>query len=305
MRQGLDLKLKAWLALSRPPFHLVGVLPFALGSVLAWRQTGRFRWDIALWGVAGVVFVMLAAYLAGEYWDFVEDSFSGGSSSFAGGSQVVQRGQLSRLAPLWGSIISLALALGVGLVLQARYRTGAWTIPLGTVGIIGGFFYSTRPVRWVSTGLGELWIALCYGWLPVAVGYYLQMSYIANIIHWLAIPIGLTILNVILINEYPDWTADSLAGKRNVTVRLGRERTAWLYALVCIGSWAGMLLSINHGAPARTLLFYAPIWIVSCIAVGGVLAGRWRDHAQLERLCAATLVTNLATSAAYILTFWP
>jgi 1,4-dihydroxy-2-naphthoate octaprenyltransferase len=139
----------------------------------------------------------------------------------------------------------------------------------------------------------------------VAVGYYLQTGRIVPTVHWLAIPIGLTIFNVILINEYPDWAADSLADKRNITVRLGRERAAWLYALVSAGSWAGMLLSINHGVPTRTLLFYAPAWVISSMSVGGVLAGHWRDPVKLERLCAATLLTNLATSAAYILAFWP
>ncbi len=291
--------------MARPPFHTVGLLPFVLGCVLARQQTGRFRWDVALWGVAGVVLVMLATYLAGEYWDFAEDSLSAGRSRFAGGSQVVQRGQLPRQAPLWGSIVSLALALGVGLVLQAGYHTGTCTIPLGVIGILGGFFYSTRPLRWVSTGLGELWIALCYGWLPVAVGYYLQTGRIASTVHWPAISIGLSIFNVILINEYPDWAADSLAGKRNLAVRLGRERAAWLYALATAGGWAGVLLSLHHGAPASMLLFYVPAWIACSIAVIGVLTGRWRDPSVLERLCAATLLANLATSGAFILAFWP
>jgi 1,4-dihydroxy-2-naphthoate octaprenyltransferase len=39
----LGEKLSAWLALSRLPFHSVGVLPFILGMVLAWRLRGVFR----------------------------------------------------------------------------------------------------------------------------------------------------------------------------------------------------------------------------------------------------------------------
>jgi 1,4-dihydroxy-2-naphthoate octaprenyltransferase len=30
-----EKKIRAWVALSRPPFHIVGVLPFILGGVLA------------------------------------------------------------------------------------------------------------------------------------------------------------------------------------------------------------------------------------------------------------------------------
>ena len=158
-------KLSAWLALSRAPFHSVGVLPFILGGVLAWRLGGAFRWDVCIWGTLGVVFVMLATYYAGEYWDYAEDTISGrlGRSSFAGGSGVLQSGLVPRRAPLWASLACLALAIGVALILQFVCHTGPWTVVFAILGLLGGFFYSTRPVRWVSTGVGELWIAFCYG----------------------------------------------------------------------------------------------------------------------------------------------
>lgn len=296
---------RAWLALSRPPFHSVGVLPFILGAVLAWRIGRVLRWDVFAWGTVGVVLVMLATYYAGEYWDHAEDSLSArlGPSRFAGGSRVPQSGVLPRRAPLWASIISLLMALAVALILQLGYRTGPWTIPFCAVGLLGGFFYSTRPVRWVSTGVGELWIVLCYGWLPVAVGYYLQVGELTSLVHWLAVPIGLTILNVILLNEFPDYPADSEAGKRNIVVRLGRERASWVYGLVGVGSWVAVLVSLSKGVPIGALWFYLPVLALSAILAILVVAGRWRDRATLEKLCAANLMVNLGTTAAYILAF--
>ncbi len=298
-------KLSAWLALSRLPFHSVGVLPFVLGGVVAWRLGGSFHWGIGAWGTLGVVLVMLATYYAGEYWDYVEDSFSAqlSPSRFAGGSRVLQRGLLPRQAPLWASLVSLLLAVGVALVLRLGYRTGPWTIPFAILGLLGGFFYSTRPVRWVSTGVGELWIAFCYGWLPVAVGYYLQRGEIAPLVHWLAVPIGLTIFNVILLNEFPDYPADLAAGKANLAVRLGRERAALLYGLASLGSWVAMWLSLGRGVPARALWLYLPVLVLSLILVVLVIRGRWRDRATLEKLCGANLVVNLGTTAAYVVAF--
>ena len=298
-------RLSAWIALSRPPFHSVGVLPFVLGGVLAWRLDGAFRWDVCAWGTLGVVLVMLVTYYAGEYWDYTEDTLSArlGPSRFAGGSRVLQHGLLPRRAALWASLASLLLAVGVGLVLQLGYRTGPWTLPLGILGMLGGFFYSTRPVRWVSTGIGELWIAFCYGWLPVAVGYYLQVGRITPLVHWLAIPIGLTIFNVILLNEFPDYPADREAGKRNLLVRLGPGRASVVYSLASAGSWAGMLLSLGRGVPPRALWFYLPILALSAILVLLVLRRRWEDRATLEKLCAANLAVNLGTTAAYVLAF--
>lgn len=296
-------RLSAWLALSRLPFHSVGVLPFILGMVLARRSKEIFRWDICAWGTLGVVLVMLSTYYAGEYWDYREDTLSArlGSSRFAGGSGVLQRGLLPRRAPLWGSLISLLLALGVAAILQWGYRTGPCTIWFCALGLLGGFFYSTRPVRWVSTGVGELWIAFCYGWLPVAVGYYLQVGGIAPLVHWMAVPIGLSIFNVILLNEFPDYPADLEAGKSNLTVRLGPERASYLYALASLGSWVAVLLSLGQGVPTSALWFYLPILALSLILVVLVMHGRWRDRATLERLCGANLVVNLGTTAAYIL----
>jgi 1,4-dihydroxy-2-naphthoate octaprenyltransferase len=295
----------AWFALSRPPFHTVGVLPFVLGGLLAWRLEGSFDWAVFIWGTLGVVFVMLATYYAGEYWDYAEDEISAelGGSRFAGGSQVLQRGSLPRRAPLWGSVLSVLIALAIASVLRLGYGTGPWTIPFAIVGLLGGFFYSTRPVRWVSTGVGELWIGFCYGWLPVAVGYYLQLGEITPLVHWLSIPIGLTIFNVILLNEFPDHPADSAAGKRNLVVRLGPERASLLYSLVSLGSWLGMWLSLRRGVPPQALWFYLPILALSIALVALVLGGRWRGRAFLEVLCALNLVVNLGTTAVYIVAF--
>lgn len=298
-------RVRAWLALSRPPFHLVGILPFLLGTWLAWRLEQVFRWPVFVLGVLGVVAIMLATYFAGEYWDYEEDSISGsmGASRFAGGSQVTQRGLVSRSAVLRASFISLALAGAIGITLQFVFRTGVWTIPLGIAGILGGFFYSTRPLRWVSSGWGELWIAGCYGWLPVAIGFYLPAGTVQPLVHWMTIPIGLTIFNVILLNEFLDYAADLAAGKRNLTVRLGRERAVIVYDVVAIASWAVVFLSVISGVPLKVWWFYLPVMALSLALVVLVTGGRWRDRRTLGRLCGANIVVNLGTTAAFMLAF--
>jgi 1,4-dihydroxy-2-naphthoate octaprenyltransferase len=297
-------KLRAWLALSRLPFHSVGVLPFVLGAVLAWRLGGTFRWDVFVWGTLGVVLIMLSTYTAGEYWDIKEDTLSAKkelTSRFAGGSRMIAKGVLPRRAALITSILALVLASGVGVLLQFGYRTGVWTIPFGAIGMVGGFFYSTRPLRWVDRGWGELWIAFCYGWLPVAVSYYLQAGRIDRLVHWLAVPIGLTIFNVILLNEYPDYDADRVANKRNLLARLGRERAGVLYAFAHLAAVGVVGVTLTQGVPMQALWFYLPILLLSLALVALVMRSCWRDPVVLERLCGANLVVNLGTTAAFIL----
>ncbi|MCX7856120.1 MAG: prenyltransferase [Anaerolineae bacterium] len=298
-------KIKSWIALARPPFHTVGILPFALGAVMAYRETGVFHWALWGWGTLAVVLIMLSTYLAGEYFDYEGDRISRqvNPNRFAGGSGVLPTGAIDRRVPLIGSIIALALAGVVGLVIWLGYGTGPWTIPLGIIGMIAGFFYSVPPIRWAATGIGELWIAFCYGWLPVAVAYYLPVGRFDPLVHWVSIPIAATIFNVILLNEYPDYEADLATRKRNILARLGPEKGARIFAAAHILGWLGMIGSIAAGIPVRTLLFYAPIFLISAGLVVAVLRGVYRHPRRLEAACGLNIAVNLGTTLAYILGF--
>ncbi len=291
--------------MARPPFHSVGVLPFALGTVMARQTLGYFPWALWGWGTLAVVLIMLSTYLAGEYFDRAEDAISHRDhpSRFAGGSGAIPAGVLPRWVPLAGSIGSLILAGAVGLIIQFGYHTGPWTIPLGIVGMIGGFFYSVPPMRWVATGKGELWIALCYGWLPVTVAYYLPVGKFAPLLFWVSLPVAATIFNVILLNEYPDYRADMAAGKRNMLVRWGRERGAWLFSAIHLVGWLGVIGAVLAGVPMRMLWYYAPIFVISLGLVVAMLNGVYRDRAKLEVLCGLNILVNLGTTLAYILVF--
>lgn len=298
-------KIHAWFALSRPPFHTVGILPFTLGTVLAYRLEGLFDFQVFMLGIAGVLLIMLSTYYGGEYWDYFEDSLSaqGNKSPFAGGSGVLQKGILSRQVALYASIVSLSLALLVGLVLQFVYKTGAFTLLLGLVGLFAGFFYSSRPIRWVRTGFGELWIAFCYGWLTVAASYYIQTGKISSLVHWIAMPIGLTIFNVILLNEFPDYEADRMAGKTNLLVRLKPRRGAYLYAIASLAALISFAVSIHQGVPVKALWLYLPVSMISVVLVVLVLAGRWQNSRILQVLCGMNILVNLCTTGSYLLAF--
>jgi len=296
--------VKAWIALSRPPFHSVGVFPYVLGGVVAWRTAGVFNWLNFFIGACGVVFIMLATYYAGEYWDFREDTLSMGRSRFAGGSQVLQKHLLPRGTALRASVVLLCCALVVGVVLQFVLHTGPWTMVFGVLGILGGFFYSTRPIRWVSTGFGELWIAFCYGWLPVAVGYYLHTAALVPAVHVISVPIGMTIFNVILLNEYPDREADNAAQKMNILARVGPEVGAYIYTGAAVLGWIGFAVSLYKGIELRAGLLYVPVLLTSAALVWSMLTRCWENERMLERMCAVNILVNLGTTAVYIVAFF-
>jgi 1,4-dihydroxy-2-naphthoate octaprenyltransferase len=298
-------KSKAWVTLSRPAFHSVGVLPFTLGSVLAWHREGVFDWVLWGWGTLAVMLVMLSTYWAGECFDYREDGISReiGPSRFSGGTGMVPSGLISRRESLVAGCVALLLAAVVGLILWLGYGTGPWTIPLGIVGMIGGFLYSVPPVRWVSTGTGELWIGLCYGLLPVAVGYYLPTGSVDPLVFYVSVPIAATIFNVILENEYPDMVGDKATGKQNLLQRIGPDRAAKIYATASAIGWIGVLLSISAGVQPVMLLYYAVPFLASVYVTMEVLYGRWTDRRHLELLCGLGIFINVGTTLAFILSF--
>ena len=305
-KQTPQTSIAEWVALSRPPFHTVGILPFFLGTLLAWRLDHLFALDIFLLGLLAVILIMLATYHSGEYFDQKEDSISKTifPNRFAGGSGVMPAGRMPEKVPLWTSFLAIFGAGVIGLVLQFFYKTGPYTLLLGIFGALSGFFYSTRPVRLVETGWGECFIGFCYGWLPVAAAFYIQTAYLHPLIHWLAVPIALSIFNVILINEFPDYVADRQTGKRNLLVRTGKPRCKIIYIIFSIVSWIAMFLSIRAGISAKALYLYAPVMLISFAVIGMLAANKDRSPKILEAMCGLTIVVNLGTTASYLLAFW-
>ncbi|NPU86393.1 MAG: prenyltransferase [Syntrophaceae bacterium] len=305
-KQTVGIAWGEWFSLSRPPFHTVGVLPFFLGTLLAWRMDHLFHFGIFALGTLAVIMIMLSTYQAGEYFDIEEDRISKAifPSRFAGGSGVMPAGRVSEKVPLWTSIIAFIIAGAIGLLLQFHYRTGPYTLLMGCFGALSGFFYSTRPVRLVETGLGEFFIGICYGWLPVATAFYIQTGYVHPFIHWLALPIALSIFNVILLNEFPDYEADQRVGKRNLLVRLGKTWGKGIYIAFAVLSWGGMFLSLRAGVPHIALYLYMPVVLTSLIVMGMLVANADRNRKLLETMCGLTIAVNLGTTASYMLAFW-
>lgn len=305
MKNNFKKSLQGWIILSRPPFHVVGILPFLLGTFLAHRLAGAFNIEVFILGVVGVMLVMLSTHHAGEYFDYKEDEMASRlhKNRFAGGTRVIVEGKMSPRVARWTSIIAFFAALAIGSVLQFVYKTGPYTLLLGCLGALPGFFYSTEPVRLVKRGVGEIFIGFCYGWLPVASAYYIQTSAIAPIIHWLWLPIGFSIFNVILLNEFPDYEADIAAEKKNLLYRIGKQKGKVVYIIFNLLTCLTMLVSPRVGIPFKVVYFYLPFVVIALFIVCQMMKNRHEDPKRLEILCGLNIVVNLGTPLAFMLSY--
>jgi 1,4-dihydroxy-2-naphthoate octaprenyltransferase len=271
--------------------------------VIAWNQGYSFNWGVGILSILAVILIMLATYYSGEYYDYDTDSLNREYNKFSGGTRVLQAGLIPRKRVLLAARLALAAAGIIGLVLQFYFKTGPFTIPLGLFGMLCGYFYTSKPARWAYRGVGEILIGICYGWLTVNTGYYLQTGTFGLIPTLVSIPIGISIFLVILINEFPDYTSDRASGKNNLVVRLGRDRAARLYAGLAALCFLSIVLGVLAGIPRlMAVLSIIPLGLI----VRNLLALRkrgYREGRTLERICSRTLLLNLGTTALYILVF--
>jgi 1,4-dihydroxy-2-naphthoate octaprenyltransferase len=293
-----------WLELSRPRFHSVGVLPFILGTTLSWRLGTTIHWPVFFLGLLAIILLMLATYWGGEAYDLEEDriAWSQGRSLFSGGSGVVVHGRVTSKQAQRLSLFALLSACLIGILIQFGHKTGPWTLPLGAAGAVAGYYYATPPFRWVKRGVGEVLVGFCYGWLPVAASFYLQTSSLDRLVHWLSLPIGCTIFNVILLNEFPDYPGDCLTGKRNLVVRLGRTFSSHLYGGVLLLAWIFLIVGVLAGVPVYLALLVTPLFAMGGKVYLDLRNGAFQDQQTLEALCQRNLLINLGTTALTILT---
>jgi 1,4-dihydroxy-2-naphthoate octaprenyltransferase len=71
--------------------------------------------------------------------------------------------------------------------------------------------------------------------------------------------VALSIFNVILINEFPDYRADREAGKLTLVARFGVAKMSRLYALISAGVWGSYIFSVKMGIPVKALLFFSKV----------------------------------------------
>jgi 1,4-dihydroxy-2-naphthoate octaprenyltransferase len=297
--------IAAWWKLSRVPFLSVGVLPLILGFVLAWRWGYKGPLGLYVLSMTAVILIMWMTYYMGEWNDLEGDRINQNFNRFSGGSRVLVR----EVLPAWFSLLlgygCLVGAILAGFYIYLQYQTDLRTLLLGGLGIFSGFFYSNKPFRWSYHGLGEILIGFCYGWLPIATGFFLFTGFFSPQVLLLSIPVGLSIFNVILINEFPDEEADRAIGKKNLVVRFGKERMGDLYiglSILAGFSFIKMIWGLGH----------TPFWLFALSAVPPLLIlwnlvqvwrGNYHHTRKLELLCRNTLLVNLSMTMLLTLRF--
>jgi 1,4-dihydroxy-2-naphthoate octaprenyltransferase len=208
------------------------MLPYLLGQVIAFSLHKTVSWSYFWWGFAGIFLVLVAVELFNEYFDAKE-----------GGDRIFSQEQPE--IPAWFyklGILALGFAFIVGLYLTLQ--TGWPVLLFCFLGFLGVYFYVGPPIRWAYRGFGEIVIGLCYGPFMILGSYYIQTRKIDFVPFFVSVISGLSVFCLAVLNEIPDYYQDMLVGKRNLVVRLGKQRAILLLKLSLAVVFALLVLGI-------------------------------------------------------------
>lgn len=282
-------KLIAWIRIQELHKHPTILLPFLLGTAIAWSEAGAIDWRVFAISLVITYFITNGAFMSNEYFDYETDRINigriGGDRvgvTTTGGTRVLVEGLLSGKQVLTASILFFIAAIPLGVILQFYFDTGILTIPLGIFGILMGLFYTAPPLRASYNGFSALFMAIGFT-IPVFAGYYIYQGF-----SWLplivALPWTVAVPAMKIIREFPDYEADKSANKRTLVVRFGKDKMAPVYILLTLCSLILFIPVIFITQEIAVLLLLLPAFFL-LRSVIPMIKGTWRDKEGLDAIC--------------------
>ncbi|MDD1772967.1 MAG: prenyltransferase [Methanomassiliicoccales archaeon] len=222
------MSLKHWLIEVRVPFLLLPLVLSLVGGVLAYSEGSFDPLTFAAF-TAVLVLLHITVNTLNEYKDDSTgiDHNQRHRSVFNGGTGMIQAGFVRPKDVLAVSLSCATIALALGL--WVVWVAGLILLPLLALGMTFALLYTHIFARRM---LGEVAAGLGLGFLPVLGAYMVQTGGISSGCLVLATAAGLLTFNLLLLNEFPDTEADRNGGRRNIVLRFGLSKAAWIYTLL-------------------------------------------------------------------------
>ena len=237
------VRIKTWFLETRPQFLLLSVVLAFLGTSIAWYD-GYFHLGYAILAFVGLLLAHISVNVLNDYFDYRSGiDLETRRTPFSGGSGILPAALLKPRQVFWLGLGSFLFIIPIGIFFII---TSGWLLlPLLLVAAVCVLLYTPfiLKLRWPEWAPG-----LGMGILPVLGVYFVQTSAYTWPAVVAAIPSGILVHNLLLLNEFPDTEADRKGGRKTLPITMGKERAGIVYSVL-------------------TIVVY--LWII-----GGVLAGQ-------------------------------
>jgi 1,4-dihydroxy-2-naphthoate octaprenyltransferase len=278
--------MRIWLMASRVRTLPASVAPVLVGTALA-GYLGIFHPLRFVAALIGAIFIQVGTNLSNDYSDARRGA---DSEDRLGPVRVTAGGLVPPRRVLVATYVSFGVAVlaGVYLIVVAGWQL----LLVGAASILAGVLYTGGPRPYGYEGLGEAFVFLFFGIVAVAGSFFVQVRHLNWEAFALAVPVGLIAAAILVVNNIRDLETDRRAGKRTLAVRLGRERTRAMYAVIVYLAYVLAPVTWWFG-PLRAWLLLP--WLTFPLAVGLVRTVRNRtDGTSLNAALARNGMLQLA-----------
>jgi 1,4-dihydroxy-2-naphthoate octaprenyltransferase len=282
------MKLKVWFAETRPQFLLLSVVLAFLGNAIAWHD-GFFHLGYALLAFLGLLLCHIGVNVLNDYFDYKSGiDLKTKRTPFSGGSGILPAAQMTPRQVFWlgmGSFL-LAVPIGVYFVIVAGWAL----LPLLLVAAFCTLLYTPLLTR---LGWPEWAPGAGMGTLPVLGTYFIQVTDYTGAAIIAAIPSGILVHNLLLLNEFPDIPADREAGRRTLPITIGKNGAWLIYSVLTIGVY----IWIAYWVVVGEMPLFALIALLTLpFALKAIWGGRkYNDMSQLVPAMANNIMVVLLT----------
>lgn len=222
-----------WIEAARPKTLPAAVIPVVVATAFAAARGRADGFDAGVCLVFALL-VQVGTNFANDYFDFAKGA---DTAARVGPRRAVAAGLVTPRAMLGATVLVLALAFSVGLLLVAEHGWGL--LPVGVLSVVCAVAYTGGPYPLGYNGLGDVFVFVFFGLVAVGVTYFVQAG-MPGLDVWLAAAaLGLLAANLLVANNYRDVETDARAGKRTLVVRFGRK-----FARVQFGVSNGFALAV-------------------------------------------------------------
>jgi 1,4-dihydroxy-2-naphthoate octaprenyltransferase len=242
---------------ARPATLPAAVAPVLVGTAVA-VHARHFRPLPFLAALVAAVLIQIGTNFANDLFDYHKGA---DTTARLGPVRVTQSGLIPPRAVAYATALTFGAAVLVGLYLVAV--GGLPILLIGLASIAAAILYTGGPWPLGYHGLGDVFVFIFFGLIAVTGTYYVQAGAVGSAAIAAAVPVGLLVTAILVVNNVRDIETDRAAGKGTLAVRLGRRASRVQYALLVATAYAmPLLLWLAH---VTSWLFWLP-WLTAPLA---------------------------------------
>jgi 1,4-dihydroxy-2-naphthoate octaprenyltransferase len=233
------------------------VSPLLVGTAIAAHE-GTFHLMTFLVTFFSCLFLQIGTNYFNEYFDYRYGLDHAGS---LGAMTVIFRNEMTANQVLGGGIISFSIATLLGIVLI--FLVGPVIILFGLSGMLIAYFYSAKPFKLASRGLGDVLVYSAMGFLMTWGSYYVQIQHWSWSAFAASMPVGFLVTAILNMNNVRDYQDDLAVNKKTLPVRFGLKFGQFFHATLVISSYVAVTIFALVGLLPLTTL---AVWLTFPLA---------------------------------------